>query len=200
LRQLTEGDEESAGEERSLEVGTSRAFLGIPGLDAIDDFVKYLLSQSIRQQVIGRFRDVVQPLLERGAEVEVISHSWGTVVAYEAMRLMDDQAGLPKAAVRNFFTAGSALSIAPVKRLLLPTAQDGQKPRVVHRWINLNARYDVVGGPLKGNPFEVDFEYLQLKPVGCGVIVTPACAHGSYFRPQNKTVNQGIFGQFIENQ
>jgi hypothetical protein len=107
---------------------------------------------------------------------------------------------LPKAAVRNFFTAGSALSIAPVKQLLMPAAADGHKPRVVHRWTNLNARYDIVGGPLKGNPFEVDFEYLQLKPVGCGVIVTPTCAHSSYFRPQNKAVNQGIFGKFIEDQ
>jgi hypothetical protein len=74
----------------------------------------------------------------------VISHNWGTVVAYEALRRLDTaRPDLPDGSARNFFTAGSALAIPPVKR----------RPRVVGAWVNLNAHFDVVGGPLGGNPF-----------------------------------------------
>jgi hypothetical protein len=183
--------------ERSLRITGSRAVMGIPGLDGIDDFVKYLLSDSIRDQVIATFTDTVRPLLAQGVQVEIISHSWGTVVAYEALRRMDAEAELPRG-VHCLFTVGSALSIAPVKRMLVCAARDGRRPRVVQQWINLDACRDVVGGPLKDNPFEVDFEYLDLLPIGCGAWPTPACAHSSYFHPDNRVVNEEIFGRHIE--
>ena len=44
-------------------------------------------------QVIGRVHRVVRPLLAAGVELDVISHSWGTVVAYEGFRELAD-AGL----------------------------------------------------------------------------------------------------------
>lgn len=176
-----------------------RAFLGIPGLDCIDDFVKYLLDDSIREQVIERFTRVVRPLLEQGASVEVISHSWGTVVSYEALRLLEDAAGRRRGSVHNLFTVGSALSIPPVKRWLLPAARDGRRPADVEAWVNLDARFDMVGGMLRQNPFEVDYEYLDLGPTGCSLIIpNPACAHGSYFHPDNLIVNRGIFARHIE--
>jgi hypothetical protein len=66
--------------------------------------------------------------------------------------------------------------------------------------VNLDARFDIVGGHLRGNPFAVDYEYLDLAPIGCSPIVpNPWCAHGSYFNKDNIAVNQGIFGYFIEN-
>jgi len=178
-----------------------QAFLGIPDMECINDFAKYLRDSVLRDQVIGRFNDVVRPLLAGGDLVEVISHSWGTVVAYEALRRMDagSVTELPGRAVLNFFTVGSALAIPPVKRRLLPVAVDGRRPRVVRTWVNLNAHFDIVGGPLRDNPFEVDYEYLGLPPVGCSAFIpNPPCAHGSYFRPANLTVNRGIFGKHIE--
>jgi hypothetical protein len=120
------------------------------------------------------------------------------VVAYEALRRMDGSPDLPDGSVPNFFTAGSALAIPPVKRRLLPAAADGARPRVARAWVNLNAHFDVVGGPLAGNPFVVDAEYLNLPPVGCSAFIPdPVCAHGSYFRPANVTVNRDIFGRYI---
>jgi hypothetical protein len=193
--QMLEATLASGGGEATI---ATRAILGIPGLDCIDDFVKYLLIDSIREQVIDRFNKVVKPLLEEGTEVEVISHSWGTVVAYEALRLMDEQEGLPKHSVLNLFTLGSPLSMGPVKRQLIPQAKDGHCPRIVKSWINLDARFDPVGGPMKGLPFQVDHEYLGLKPVGCSSILpSPACSHSSYFNPDNRAVNRDIFAAHI---
>ncbi len=106
-------------------------------------------------------------------------------------------------AVLNFFTVGSALSILPVKRRLIPEARDGHRPRMVKRWVNLNVRGDIVGGVLKDHPFSVDSEFLGLEPVGCAAflgLVQPACAHGSYFQTANLAVNRDIFGRLIESR
>jgi hypothetical protein len=211
-RQLMEASLRTAGPEAlgaagpapaagaTWETATPQAFLTIPGLECVDDFVQYLLNGDTRNEVMARFTDVVQPLVAAGQRVEVISHSWGTVVAYEALRRMDDMADEhPDRPVANFFTAGSALSILPVRRSLLPEAADGRRPRLVQVWVNLNARFDIVGGQLRGNPFEVDYEYLDLPPVGCSSLIpNPVCAHGSYFNPQNAVVNRDIFGRHIE--
>jgi hypothetical protein len=177
-----------------------QALFGIPGLDCVDDFMQYLVDANIRNQIIDRFHQVIGPLLEAPNTIEVISHSWGTVVAYEALRLLDGESFADGANVQVFFTAGSALSIPPVKRRLLPEAIDGARPRLVQNWVNLDARFDIVGGPLQGVPFAVDNEFLGLEPVGCSAVIpNPACAHGSYFNPQNLAVNRDIFGRFIES-
>ncbi len=141
--------------------------LSIPGLNCVDDFTVYMFDSSIRAQVIARFTKVVRPLLESGTEVDIISHSWGTVVAYEGLRELED-GGLTTRLVRNFFTVGAALSIFPVKARLLPANKDGRKPAMVRRWINLNAHGDPVGGALQGRPYQVDEEHLDLPNLGCG--------------------------------
>src|SRR5262249_12793559 len=149
-------------------------------------------------QILGRFDQVVRPLLESGAEVEIISHSWGTVIAYEGLRRLDDSgsAGL-RGTVHNLFTVGSALSIGPGKSNLAGRGARGAKPRRVSRWVNIDAQFDIVGGHIQGVPFAVDFERLHLAPVGCSFPVTPTCAHGSYFVDRNVRVNRDIFGAFI---
>jgi len=116
--------------------------------------------------------------------VEIISHSWGTVVAYEALRRMDPLS--PPGWVQNLFTVGSALSIAPVRALLeSPSGDPRPRPSLVKRWINMNAHGDVVGGPLQGY-FRVDDEFLELAPYGCNAwLPSPVCAHGSYFQTGN---------------
>ena len=78
----------------------------------------------------------------------------------------------------------------------LPIAA-GQKPRLVGTWVNLNARFDIVGGAMQGQ-YDVDHEFLGLTPVGCSrIIPNPACAHGSYFQAANEAVNRDIFAQYI---
>lgn len=168
---------------------------------ALDDFFVYMVNNDIRQQIIDRFTSVVRPLLAAGAELNIVSHSWGTVVAYEGLRELEAEDNLT-GHVANFFTAGSALSIPPVRRSLRAANRDGRRPRLVKRWINLDAQGDLVGGTL-ADMFAVDVEKLELEPVGCERTLgglgwyNLGCAHGSYFRPENRLVNQQIFAQYI---
>ena len=138
---------------------------------------------------------MVRPLLESGTEIDILSHSWGTVVAYEGLRELEDN-GLTTPLVRNFFTVGSALSIIPVVLRLRPANKDGRKPAMARRWININAHGDPVGGPLKNRPFQVDEEDLDLPNLGCGSF-DASCAHGSYFQVANVAVNRDIFARNI---
>jgi hypothetical protein len=180
----------------------TRGLISIPGLNCIDDFLVYMTDDDVRAQILGRFTDVVRPLLEGGAEIDVISHSWGTVVAYEGLRELAGNDGLTSARVRNFFTAGAALSIGAVKMRLRPANQDGSRPAMVRRWVNLNAHGDPVGGPLQGRPYAVDFDFPNLVAFGCTSfvgIVNPTCAHGSYFTTGNLATNRDIFAQFIND-
>jgi hypothetical protein len=173
---------------------------------SIDDFLTYMLNESVRRQIIQRFTQVVEPLLARGETLDIISHSWGTVVAYEGLRELEHRAGLT-GRVNQWFTVGSALSIYPVQRHLRPEnrPKNGQKapyPRLVKSWINLDAEGDLVGGRL-GRHFPVTKEYLKLPPVSCqrqwwGYEL--GCAHSSYFDPANRKVNHDIFAAHILGQ
>jgi hypothetical protein len=177
-------------------ISVDRAALGIPGLNCVDDFAKYLLNESIRDEVLDAFLSVVEPLLRRGDALDIMSHSWGTVVAYEGLRRLDGS-GL-SGEVQTLFTVGSALSIGPVRSGLL--LQDGARPECVRQWINLDAKGDIVGGALEPHGFAVDAEYLGLHPSGCrsfAGIVTPSCAHGSYFHAENRPVNGGVFARHM---
>ena len=96
------------------------------------------------------------------------SHIWGTVVAYEGLRELEN-AGFTAPRTRNFFTVGTALSIFLVKQRLRRANRDGGRPALVHRWVNLNTHRDPVGGHLKGQPYPVDREFLDLPNLGCGI-------------------------------
>ena len=166
---------------------------------AIDDFLIYMLDNNVRQQIIDRFTRVVRPLLENGSQVDIISHSWGTVVAYEGLRELE-KLSLP-GVVSAFFTVGSALSISPVRDRLRKENRDGNRPNIVEQWLNLDAEGDVVGGII-GDKFDVTQEYLNLEPTGCSSFVglyNPGCAHSSYFDRDNTVVNRDIFARYINN-
>lgn len=165
---------------------------------AIDDFLIYMVNAAMRQRILERFTNIVRPLLAAGQVLEIISHSWGTVVAYEGLRELENQ-GLA-GRVHSWFTVGSALSLAPVQGALRPGNRPAQsrrapKPSLVQTWINLDAKGDHVGGPI-GHRFDVSREFLNLEPTGCpsGPLgYSLGCAHSSYFNPANLTVNRDIF-------
>lgn len=161
---------------------------GIPGVGCFKDCGVYLTDRAKRMECRKRFVEVVWPLLNAGVEVSVVSHSWGTVVAYEAMA---NDVGLALA-VKAWFTVGAALSIGYVKDLL-----DVGHFLPVSRWVNVNAHWDVVGGSLSGM-YPVDAEYLGLLPVGCSAMIPdPKCCHDSYFRIENAAVNRDVFAAEI---
>lgn len=163
-----------------------------------DDFLIYMLNPAKRQEIIDRFTKVVWPLLQTDSRVDIISHSWGTVVAYEGLRELENYRGL-QGRVSNFFTVGSALSIWPVWLNLRAENKNGRRPSMVDRWINLDAEGDIVGGTLR-DKFEVAQESLNLKPGSCEKRLfgyDAACAHSSYFSANNVAVNRDIFARYI---
>jgi hypothetical protein len=169
---------------------------------AIDDFLLYMAVPETRRRILQRFSDVVRPLLASGTTVDVMSHSWGTVVAYEGLRELEN-AGLA-GQVANWFTIGSALSIGPVQDSLRPQNRPagGRRapyPALVRNWVNLDARGDLVGGPLRSR-FPVQQDCTELVPVGCPRRVWGydlGCAHGSYFDAANLAVNRDILAAHI---
>ena len=181
-------------------VGT-RAWMGIPFVDGIDDFVKYLLVPRIRRAVQDEFISVVRPRIEAGDRVDVISHSWGTVVAYEALHRMNQgshpsggsaSGGGASGGVGTWFTVGAALAISAIARRVRP--DHGGRPPAVEHWVNLDAVGDPVGGPLAAAGFGVDDDHPRLPAVGCGSSwIRAGCAHSSYFRAANVRVNRDIF-------
>jgi hypothetical protein len=190
----------SAPGARGYEMAAPASLFGglAEAIECADDFVLYMTVSSVREEALGRFDQVVRPLLESGASIEIISHSWGTVIAYEGLRRLEAPTSTPlPGRVHNLFTVGSALSIWPVRLNLAERVNGGDKPRSVNRWVNIDARFDIVGGHIQGAPFAVDVERLDLPPVGCSFPVFPTCAHGSYFNAANLLVNRSIFGLFI---
>jgi pimeloyl-ACP methyl ester carboxylesterase len=140
-------------------------------------------------------------LLDSGLHVHVISHSWGTVVAYEGLRHLDEVSLSGR--VENLFVVGSALSLGPVQANLFGRVTNGRRPTHVDRIINLDAGGDLVGGSIAGE-FDVHTQYLDLEPTGCATIpftnvaLNMSCAHSSYFQPRNLRVNRDIFARGIE--
>lgn len=179
---------------------TTRGFL-----DGLDDFLIYMLNEGMRRQILERFTSQVGPLLDAGVTVDVMSHSWGTVVAYEGLRELEARPRPGR--VAHFFTVGSALSIGPVQEKLRPANRPPQGgrapfPALANRWINLDAQGDLVGGSLSRR-FPVSREYLNLLPTTCPKRLWGydlGCAHGSYFQASNTAVNRDIFAAHLLDQ
>lgn len=168
---------------------------------AIDDFLRYMLNAEEREQILARFDRVVRPILAQGRTVHIVSHSWGTVVAWEGLRRLDGLSASGR--VANLFVVGSALSISPVRANLFGRIGDGRLPSRVLQAINLDARGDIVGGRISDAFFGVSSrEFLDLEPTGCRSVLgvtSPSCSHSSYFDPSNLAVNRDIFARFINS-
>ena len=106
--------------------------------------------------------------------------------------------------VKNLFTVGAALSIAPVQWNLFSRVIDGRRTRHVYNIINMDAGGDLVGGGISGT-FNITEEHLGLVPTGCNIIpftnkaLNPVCAHSSYFDHENIAINRDIFARWIND-
>jgi hypothetical protein len=169
---------------------------------ALDDFLVYMVNKETRQRIIDRFTKVLEPLLAANNTIDIISHSWGTVVAYEGLRELEQQSASRRGKVSNFFTVGSALSLPPVRNSLRKENKKDDRPVLVNNWFNLDAKGDLVGGMLQGK-FKITEEFLELEPTECdrGLLgYSLGCAHGSYFKENNLAVNRDIFARSINTK
>lgn len=151
--------------------------------ESIGDFARYLASRRLRLAVKECFKLKMRPLLDEEATISVISHSWGTVVAYDS--LVDLVSELPGLKVANLFTLGSPLWLV---RLLLDDSS-GRRPASIGHWTNIHARGDLVGSWLKP-AFRVHRDF-QVPSHGEGD------AHGSYFVGGNEAVQRDLIARRI---
>jgi hypothetical protein len=150
--------------------------------ESIGDFSRYLASRRLRLAVKECFKLKVRPLLEADAAISVVSHSWGTVVAYDS--LVDLASELPGLRVANLFTLGSPLWLV---RLLLED-RSGRRPPSIGFWMNVHARGDLVGSWLKPG-FAVQRDY-EVPSFGSD-------AHASYFAKGNEAVQRDLIASRI---
>jgi hypothetical protein len=143
----------------------------------LGDFARYLVSRGVRTAVREELKRLLRPLAGRSLGINVIAHSWGTVVAYDS--LLDLSAELPDLQVDNLFTLGSPLWM--VRHFLEDGS--GRKPANLANFVNVHARGDVVGSWLKP-AFQVDKDF-QVPSIGPD-------AHGSYFVEGNEAVQHNI--------
>ena len=143
----------------------------------LGDFVKYLVSRRVRNAVKEKAKEKLRPLAGAGDRCALITHSWGTVVAYDA--LTDLAIEQPTLQINHLVTLGSPLW------LVRPFLHDrtGRKPAQTTTWINIHAEGDPVGSYLRP-AFAVDHDYL--------VPTFGPDAHGSYFFDGNALVQRDI--------
>ena len=98
------------------------------------DVAKYLSDATIRNHINDGVLQGVKP----GQEAVVVSHSLGTVVAYNV--LMSRPSAFPNVTVPLFVTLGSPLGVAAIKTRLKPHTF----PKPVTKWYNALDKDDVV--------------------------------------------------------
>lgn len=98
------------------------------------DVAKYLTSPAIRQKINDGVLKGVKP----GQEAVIVSHSLGTVVAYQV--LMSRPTQFPAIPVKLFVTLGSPLAITAVKSRIRPHTF----PQTIAAWYNAMDKDDVV--------------------------------------------------------
>ncbi|MES2524573.1 MAG: hypothetical protein V4617_17875 [Gemmatimonadota bacterium] len=98
------------------------------------DVAKYLTNPAIRSKIDNGVRDALLP----GKEAVVVSHSLGTVVAYNV--LMGRVAAFPAIKVPLFVTLGSPLAVNAIKSRIRPHTF----PKQVKAWYNAMDPDDVV--------------------------------------------------------
>jgi hypothetical protein len=145
------------------------AFLG--------DFIKYLVSRRVRNAVKEKAKEKLRPLAGGGDRCALITHSWGTVVAYDALLDLANEA--PTLQIKHLITLGSPLWL--VRRLL--EDRSGRKPPQTATWVNIHAEGDPIGSYLRP-AFAVDQDFLAPTVGGD--------PHGSYFVTGNDFVQRDI--------
>jgi hypothetical protein len=117
---------------------------------ATRDVYRYLKDGTIRQVIDSGVSSAITP----GTETVVVSHSLGTVVAYNLLR-QNGQAQSWK--VPLFVTVGSPLAVTEIRKSVKALAAPTQCPSCVRVWFNAMDERDVVAlYPLTANQFPLD--------------------------------------------
>lgn len=148
----------------------------------LGDFVKYLVSRRVRNAVKEKVKELLRPLAGTGDRCALIAHSWGSVVAYDALTDLANEA--PTFQLAHLVTLGSPLWL--VRSFLQD--RTGRKPAQTALWLNIHAEGDPVAAYLRP-AFAVDRDYL--------VPTAGPDPHSSYFFPGNTLVQRDLIAAAI---
>lgn len=110
----------------------------------LKDMAAYYKDQDTRSQIQQRLIEKLAAY--RDHEVILISHSMGTIVAYEVLRQVGSQTEWLGFNLRHFITMGSPLGLTAIKGQIL--TNENEKLRtptpVTHSWVNFSDPDDIV--------------------------------------------------------
>lgn len=145
------------------------------GADLAADIAKYVARNSVRTAVQSVLHAILGQLHDEDKDVILVSHSQGTVIAYDVLR----QAGRCYENVRTWITMGS-----PLRKYFAFPLQWGRDRLGVPeklRWLNLYDERDIVGRDLSGA-----LEWSEPQPIDEVVdnVAHATWAHNHWANPQ----------------
>lgn len=105
-----------------------------------DDLWHYHVEQRFARQVRSRLIERLEEF--RNHRILLVAHSMGSVIAYDALRLLERDA--PGLKVEHLVTAGSPLGLAKVKLKIEAECGVARVPNNVEHWTNLADGNDIV--------------------------------------------------------
>lgn len=108
----------------------------------LKDLYAYYTDKEIQGELRGRFEDAITKYMNAGDRIMVVSHSMGTIIAYDVLRkLGKDRRNFY---IEHFITLGSPLGLPHVKYKIKEENHLVRTPSIVKKWSNLADRRDPV--------------------------------------------------------
>jgi hypothetical protein len=113
------------------------------------DLGAYLLTRRWGSPIRSRLQERLRPALARGDDVTLLTHSMGSIVAYDVLwklSRLSEYRQLHEKKVSLWLTVGSPLGDSSIRGCLYDSneGEDGRYPANVHHWVNVAAQDDFV--------------------------------------------------------
>lgn len=106
----------------------------------LKDLSTYYTDQNIRNELRGRLQGEI--LKQRDKRIMILSHSMGTIIAYDVLRNLGKEH--PRITIDHFITLGSPLGLPHVKYKIAKENILVRTPSIVQKWSNFADKRDPV--------------------------------------------------------
>jgi hypothetical protein len=173
----------------------ARLFSDADIMARIADTARYFDNRDgIGEQVRVMVKQTLAPLVEKGAEIMLVSHSLGSAVAYDTLWELSRRDG-SRWHCPLLLTLGSPLGMFYIRRRLLGCGEHGMRryPDNIDRWINITATGDVIATDRRLNN---DFSGMRKFGLISGIEDVVAGVHSCYGTAEGPNVHR-CFGYFF---
>lgn len=106
----------------------------------LTDLSRYYREQDIRDELRGRLQEEI--LRHQDKRIMILSHSMGTIIAYDVLRAMGRSH--PRLVIDHFVTMGSPLGLPHVRAKIAEESPKVRTPSIVKKWSNFADKRDPV--------------------------------------------------------